>query len=415
MPLNADSELPGCRPTTLSLLPTPAAAIESKLCMDDLRGAFGGLSDSQHQLLVLREFEGLTYDEIGERLDMTRQMVESGLFRARRKLAGEYQELASGRRCHQVQLAIDAGTLSSARALGVRDRRRFARHLSHCQACRHVALQAEVDEALVKPRSIAAKIAALLPFPLSRLRWPGGRGRGAVRTASGGGSHHLAAASLQNAPVLAEQAGGSALALGPAAVAAAALTIAGVGGGLLHNAIASGHSARPVAPPTARHAARRHTGGTGGGHAASPAARLGKLGTAPGVSAVAGGRGLSRLGRASLAGGSSTRGPVPAPGPSSSGPGGRPATPSASSVTSATGLGSSAPRGALSSATAPVNRAASGVGSSAQTLGSTTQRVVAGAGNAVSKTVGGVVNGGSQAVGGVVSAGSKAVGGVVNA
>ena len=119
----------------------------------------------------MREFEGMSYDEIGERLDMSRQMVESSLFRARRKLSEEYDELASGQRCEQIQTAIDGGRLRAVSALGLRDRRRFARHLAHCQPCRHAALMAGVDETLLKPRSIAAKIAALLPFPLWRLPW----------------------------------------------------------------------------------------------------------------------------------------------------------------------------------------------------------------------------------------------------
>src|ERR1700756_387757 len=280
IPLQTDSELSGEEPATLSLLPTPAAAAESKQCIDDLRGAFGGLSDTHHRLLVMREFEGLSYDEIGDRLDMTRQMVESGLFRARRKLTEEYQELASGRRCQQVQVAIDAGALGSARALGLRDRRRFARHLSHCQPCRHLALQAGVDEALVRPRSVAEKIAALLPFPLIRFRWPWGGGSGGAR--GSGGSHQVTSNALQNAPIVADQVSGPAVALGPAAVAAAALAIAGVGGGLLHNAIASGHASAPAAarsatahPAQAGHAATAGSSSSAGASGRAPVAAFG--------------------------------------------------------------------------------------------------------------------------------------------
>ena len=89
--------------------PAPDAAIESKQRLDDLCGAFGGLSESHHRVLVLRELEGLSYREIGERLGMTRAMVESTLFRARRRLSEEYEELASGRRCARVQSLIAAG------------------------------------------------------------------------------------------------------------------------------------------------------------------------------------------------------------------------------------------------------------------------------------------------------------------
>ena len=67
---------------------------------------------------------------------------------------------------------------------------------------------AGVDEALLRPRSIAAKIAALLPFPLWRL--PGGS-RGA-KAASADGSHHVAAP----APPACEVAG-SAITFGQAA------------------------------------------------------------------------------------------------------------------------------------------------------------------------------------------------------
>src|ERR1700722_10375646 len=88
VPLETDGEFVPDRQPNLSVV-APPAAIESKQRLDDLRGAFSGLSEVQHQLIVMREFEGLSYDEIGERLDMTRQMVESGLFRARRKLSEE--------------------------------------------------------------------------------------------------------------------------------------------------------------------------------------------------------------------------------------------------------------------------------------------------------------------------------------
>src|SRR2546421_5349323 len=100
----------------------PQAAIESKQRLDDLRGAFGGLSESHHRVLVLRELEGLSYRGIGERLGMTRAMVESTLFRARRRLSEEYEDLSSGRRCARVQSLIDDGIGRPLTSLGIRDR-----------------------------------------------------------------------------------------------------------------------------------------------------------------------------------------------------------------------------------------------------------------------------------------------------
>ena len=72
----------------------PDAAVDNKQRLDDLCGAFGGLSDAHHQILVMRELEGLSYREIGERLGMSRPSVESTLFRARRRKASMHAFLA---------------------------------------------------------------------------------------------------------------------------------------------------------------------------------------------------------------------------------------------------------------------------------------------------------------------------------
>src|SRR5215218_2012430 len=108
---------------------SPDDAIDAKQQLSNLCGAFGGLSDSHHEILVLRELEGLSYREIGERMGLSRPAVESTLFRARRRLTEEYDELASGRRCIRVQGILAAAAEGM---LGSRDRRRLARHLSHC-------------------------------------------------------------------------------------------------------------------------------------------------------------------------------------------------------------------------------------------------------------------------------------------
>ena len=121
--------------------PGPEVAVESKQQLEDLRGALGGVSELHHRILVLRELEGLAYDEIGRQLGMSRPIVESTLFRARRRLGEEYEELISGRRCERTRALIDAWEGRTLRRLGVRERRRLARHLAHCQSCRrHAAL-----------------------------------------------------------------------------------------------------------------------------------------------------------------------------------------------------------------------------------------------------------------------------------
>jgi RNA polymerase sigma factor (sigma-70 family) len=137
----------------------PDALVDTKLAIDDLCGAFGGLSQTHHDILVMREFDGLSYREIGERMGMSRAGVESTLFRARRRLGEEYEEIANGERCLRVRSIVDA---RAARVVGLRDQRRMARHVSHCQPCRRYARMAGVEfDGLRAPA--AARIAALLP------------------------------------------------------------------------------------------------------------------------------------------------------------------------------------------------------------------------------------------------------------
>jgi RNA polymerase sigma factor (sigma-70 family) len=144
---------------------TPDAAVDTKQTLDNLCGAFGGLSETHHEILVLRELEGLSYREIGERMGLSRPSVESTLFRARRRLTEEYDELVSGERCHRIQgIIVTAGGTS----LGARDQRRLQRHIAHCQPCRREARLAGLETGvLARPvrEVVAAKVAAFLPFP----------------------------------------------------------------------------------------------------------------------------------------------------------------------------------------------------------------------------------------------------------
>jgi RNA polymerase sigma factor (sigma-70 family) len=141
---------------------TPHSAIDAKFAFDNLCGAFGGLSQTHHEILVMREFEGLSYREIGERLGMSRPSVESTLFRARRRLSEEYEELVSGERCRRVQQIVDS---PGARGAGLRDQRRVSRHISHCQPCRRYARRSGLEvETGAGPA--AAAVTAVTPLPL---------------------------------------------------------------------------------------------------------------------------------------------------------------------------------------------------------------------------------------------------------
>jgi RNA polymerase sigma factor (sigma-70 family) len=153
----------------VSNTPTPDAAVDTRMSLDHLRGAFGGLSEAHHQILVMRELEGLSYRQIGEKLGMSRPSVESTLFRARRRLSEEYEELVSGERCRRIQSIIASATDGR---VGVRDERKMARHVSYCQPCRRAALAAGFDPATLRPkRTLREKIAGLLPIPAFAKRW----------------------------------------------------------------------------------------------------------------------------------------------------------------------------------------------------------------------------------------------------
>jgi RNA polymerase sigma factor (sigma-70 family) len=215
--------------------PTPDAAVDTRMTLENLRGAFGGLSEAHHQILVMRELEGLSYRQIGERLGMSRPSVESTLFRARRRLSEEYEELVSGERCQRIQAIIASATGGR---LGVRDGRKMARHVSYCQPCRRAAFAAGFDPATLRPkRTVREKIAALLPIPAFAKRWIAG---GKVDHGS------LLSAAAQYGDV----SGGAWV---KAAAAAAAVLIAGMGAD--HVRPHGGHAAPAASPPAAVKAA----------------------------------------------------------------------------------------------------------------------------------------------------------------
>jgi RNA polymerase sigma factor (sigma-70 family) len=314
-----------------SISPSPETAVEGKQQFDDLCGAFGGLSDAHHQILVMRELEGLSYREIGERLGMSRPSVESTLFRARRRLTEEYQELRTGARCLRIQEIIGRAAGASASALGTRDQRRVGSHISHCQPCRKHAVMAGLDIGTIARRPVRAKIAAFLPLPaILRKRWLSGGDGSEVATAHAVGH----APALTQMSLAAAQYGEPSMAgWMKATAAAAAVAIAGVSAGAVDHAAQGGKhhdppaavhrtvAKAPVAPSGTATSGGRQTiavpaGGASSSHGAG--AKKGRSGTG-GSSGRAGAQGLSGGGGAS--GGSTGGGGSGAAAPSSPGAG----------------------------------------------------------------------------------------------
>jgi RNA polymerase sigma factor (sigma-70 family) len=247
----------------------PDAAVANKQRLDDLCGAFGGLSDAHHQILVMRELEGLSYREIGERLGMSRPSVESTLFRARRRLTEEYGELVSGERCLRIQQVISAA--AGRGVLGTRDQRRVGTHISYCQPCRRQARLAGLDAAAIARRPVRARIAGLLPLPaFVRRRWlPDGHDGG------------VSAAAAQHAPSLAQLSVTAAQYGEPtmggwvkATAVAAAVAVTGLGAGTaVHHARATTQHDAPIVQ-------RSSSSGGGGGSATGHGAGGGSGATA---------------------------------------------------------------------------------------------------------------------------------------
>jgi RNA polymerase sigma factor (sigma-70 family) len=153
----------------------PESVLVDKERFEHLRGAFDELSEMHTRILVMREFEGLSYREIAEQLDVSRGSVESTLFRARRRLESEYEDISEGRRCVAMRGVI---ARISEGVGGKREVGRLARHARRCHVCRRRARELGVDP-LPRLSGLTSKAAAFLPLPLV-LRRGGGGGHGVL-------------------------------------------------------------------------------------------------------------------------------------------------------------------------------------------------------------------------------------------
>lgn len=223
--------------------PAPDDAVAIKQQLDHLQDAFDGLSSSQHDLLVMRELEGLSYSEISQRTGLTRPAVESGLFRARRRLFEEYTSLASGDRCLRIQRAIDD---AAGGRPGTRERWRIARHVSHCAHCRRHAILAGLD--LRQLRSLATRVAAFVPVPAFVRRW--------AETRAGSGPTHGPGAHVTQLAQWSATLGSAAdpVLAGWATAGAAAAIALGLGAGGVDLG-GGGRASGQRSSPAARHAA----------------------------------------------------------------------------------------------------------------------------------------------------------------
>jgi RNA polymerase sigma-70 factor (ECF subfamily) len=67
----------------------PTSEVDARL---DVGQILASLSEEHREVLVLREFDGMSYDEIAESLEIPRGTVESRLYRARQELKARMPE-----------------------------------------------------------------------------------------------------------------------------------------------------------------------------------------------------------------------------------------------------------------------------------------------------------------------------------
>ena len=201
------------------------AAAEPDVELDELVRALQRIPPAQREALVMRELEGRSYREISEMLGMSTAALETLLFRARRSLAEELENLVT---CQSAELAISKridGRLSR------KERRRLESHLAECPPCARLA------ETQGRQRR-AFKGLAVLPIPVGLALFKGAPAASAAAlptigvgaTGTGFGATGVGAGGATAGAGAAAGAGGAAAGgtlLGGAVVKIAAVVVAG--------------------------------------------------------------------------------------------------------------------------------------------------------------------------------------------
>jgi RNA polymerase sigma-70 factor (ECF subfamily) len=84
-----------------SLLPrilgqNPGKAMERKEIREQISKALAGLSDNHRAVLIMREFEGLSYEQMAEAMSCSKGTIMSRLFHARRNMQKQLLEFRAG-------------------------------------------------------------------------------------------------------------------------------------------------------------------------------------------------------------------------------------------------------------------------------------------------------------------------------
>jgi RNA polymerase sigma factor (sigma-70 family) len=178
----------------------------------DVLRALQHLPPAQRSALVMREFEGRSYAEIAEIMDVTQSALEALIFRARRSLA---EALEGELTCAEAEAGLSRRLDGR---LPRRDARRLKIHLRECPQCARFQQVQKRQRSLLKGLSI-------MPVPTSvflfRGEWAAATGGLGAGTAAAGGAGGAAAG-----------AGAAGIATGVVAKAAAVTAAVAVVGGV---------------------------------------------------------------------------------------------------------------------------------------------------------------------------------------
>ena len=196
-------------------------AEDSGPTVGEILTALSHIPPGQRQAIVLREFEGRSYEEIAQILGVTVSALETLLFRARRSLAEELEHQLT---CTEAQFAISQAADGR---LGRKERKRLRVHIAECPDC---ARFGQVQQR--HRRALRGLVFVPIPVSLTLFKGLEGSANAATLPTIGAGAAVAAGSGGAAGAVGGGVFGGGVLSGGVALKAAAVVTAASVAGGV---------------------------------------------------------------------------------------------------------------------------------------------------------------------------------------
>ncbi|HEY7179626.1 MAG TPA: sigma-70 family RNA polymerase sigma factor [Gaiella sp.] len=239
----------------------PAAGEDDEaLELGELVRALQRIPETQREAIVMRELEGRSYREIAAVLGLSTSALETLLFRARRSLAEELENVVT---CQNAELSLSKrldGRLSR------KERRRLDEHLAECPDCARLA-------AAQQRQRRAFKGLALLPLPIGLALFKGAPSAAAATTLPTIGLGTAGASGTGAGTTAGGAVAGGSLAGGIVVKVAAVTVAAALATGVAYKGVQAAR--KPPAKPVPAHVKQRATQVT------AAAARVAPTGAGP--------------------------------------------------------------------------------------------------------------------------------------